>query len=256
MAERDITRLSQQQFSSKALEYSKSQTFTAGADLEAIVSMAKGVTAKIAVDIGSGAGFTAFAVSPFASTVLSTDLALPMLHHAVEGAASRGLTNVVPALVSAESLPFADGSIGLLTCRLAAHHFSDVTVGVSEWARVLEPGGTLILVDTVTPEDPAVAAWMNDIELRRDPSHSRDLSAQQWIKLLTSNGFSIEETILTTIPLEFDDWMRRAGASSSVTEDVRSEYLNATAAVTEAFGIQTDEPLRFFWPCLALRATK
>ena len=254
MTKRDITRLSQKQFSSQALEYSKSQTFTAGADLDIIVSMANEVQANIAVDIGSGAGFTAFAVSPFASTVLSTDLVLPMLQHAVEGATARGLTNIAPALVSAESLPFANASISLLTCRLAAHHFSDVTVGVSEWARVIEPGGTLILVDTVTPENPGVATWMNEVELRRDPSHSRDLSGQEWIELLAANGFTVEETILTKIPLEFDDWMRRAGASPETTEAVRSKYLNATAAVTAAFGIQIDEPLRFFWPCLALKA--
>ena len=254
MTERDITRLSQKQFSSQALEYSKSQTFTAGADLDIIVSMANEVQANIAVDIGSGAGFTAFAVSSFASTVLSTDLVLPMLQHAIEGAKARGLTNIAPALVSAEFLPFANNSIGLLTCRLAAHHFSDVTVGVSEWARVIEPGGTLILVDTVTPENPVVATWMNEVELQRDPSHSRDLSGQEWIELLAANGFTVEETILTKIPLEFDDWMRRAGASLQTTETVRSEYLNATSTVTAAFGIQIDEPLRFFWPCLALKA--
>ena len=254
MTERDITKLSQKQFSSQALEYSKSQTFTAGADLDIIVSMANDVQANIAVDIGSGAGFTAFAVSPFASTVLSTDLVLPMLQHAIEGAKSRELTNIAPALVSAESLPFANDSIGLLTCRLAAHHFSDVTVGVIEWARVIEPDGTLILVDTVTPENPDVATWMNEVELRRDPSHSRDLSGQEWIQLLAANGFTVEETILTKIPLEFDDWMRRAGASAETTESVRIEYLNATGEVAAAFGIQIDEPLRFFWPCLALKA--
>ena len=240
MTKRNITRLSQKQFSAQALEYSKSQTFTAGADLDIVVSMANDVQANIAIDIGSGAGFTAFAVSPFASTVLSTDLVLPMLQHAVEGATARGLTNIAPALVSAESLPFANDSIGLLTCRLAAHHFSDVTVGVSEWARVIEPGGTLILVDTVTPENPDVATWMNEVELQRDPSHSRDLSGQEWI--------------LTKIPLEFDDWMRRAGASPETTESVRSKYLNATGEVAAAFGIQIDETLHFFWPCLALKA--
>ena len=254
MTERDITRLSQKQFSAQALEYSKSQTFTAGADLDIVVSMANDVQANIAIDIGSGAGFTAFAVSPFASTVLSTDLVLPMLQHAVEGATARGLTNIASALVSAESLPFANDSIGLLTCRLAAHHFSDVTVGVSEWARVIEPGGTLILVDTVTPENPDVATWMNEVELQRDPSHSRDLSGQEWIELLTFNGFTVEETILTKIPLEFDDWMRRAGASPETTESVRSKYLNATGEVAAAFGIQIDETLHFFWPCLALKA--
>lgn len=256
MAERDITRLSQQQFSAQALGYSQSHVFNAGADLDAIVAMASDVQANIAVDIGSGAGFTAFAVSPFAHTVLSTDLALPMLQHAIQNAESRGLTNVAPVLVSAESLPFANNSVGLLTCRLAAHHFSDVTIGVSEWARIIEPGGAMILVDTVTPEGTDVAAWMNDIELRRDPSHSRDLSVLQWVDLLTANGFTIEETVLMKIPLEFDDWVKRSATPPDVIEKMRADYVNASDLVTEAFGIESDGPLQFFWPCLVLRASK
>ena len=256
MAERDITRLSQQQFSAQALGYSQSHVFNAGADLDAIAAMASDVQANIAVDIGSGAGFTAFAVSPFAHTVLSTDLALPMLQHAIQNAESRGLTNVAPVLVSAESLPFANNSVGLLTCRLAAHHFSDVTIGVSEWARIIEPGGAMILVDTVTPEDTDVAAWMNDIELRRDPSHSRDLSVLQWVDLLTANGFTIEETVLMKIPLEFDDWVKRSATPPDVIEKMRADYVNASDLVTEAFGIESDGPLQFFWPCLVLRASK
>lgn len=256
MAERDITRLSQQQFSAQALGYSQSHVFNAGADLDAIAAMASDVQANIAVDIGSGAGFTAFAVSPFAHTVLSTDLALPMLQHAIQNAESRGLTNVAHVLVSAESLPFANNSVGLLTCRLAAHHFSDVTIGVSEWARIIEPGGTMILVDTVTPEGTDVAAWMNDIELRRDPSHSRDLSVLQWVDLLTANGFTIEETVLMKIPLEFDDWVKRSATPPDVIEKMRADYVNASDLVTEAFGIESDGPLQFFWPCLVLRASK
>jgi len=255
MTERDVTKLSQQQFSAQALGYSQSHVFNAGADLDAIVAMASDVQANIAVDIGSGAGFTAFVVSPFASTVLSTDLALPMLQHATQNAESRGLTNVVPALVSAESLPFANDSVGLLTCRLAAHHFSDVTVGVGEWARVVEPGGTVILVDTVTPEEPEAATWMNDIELRRDPSHSRDLSVHQWRDLLTTNGFTVEETVLMKIPLDFDDWVKRSATPVDIVDKMRSDYVNATALVTEAFGIESDGPLQFFWPCLVLKAT-
>jgi SAM-dependent methyltransferase len=256
MAERDITRLSQQQFSARALGYSQSHVFNAGADLDAIIAMASDVHANIAVDIGSGAGFTAFAVAPFAHTVLSTDLALPMLQHAIQNAESRGLTNIAPVLVSAESLPFANNSVGLLTCRLAAHHFSDVNIGVSEWARIIEPGGALILVDTVTPEDTDVATWMNDIELRRDPSHSRDLSVLQWVDLLTANGFTIEETVLMKIPLEFDDWVKRSATPSDVIEKMRVDYVNASDLVTEAFGIESDGPLQFFWPCLVLRASK
>jgi hypothetical protein len=58
------------------------------------------------------------------------------------------------------------------------------------------------------------------------------------------------------IPLEFDDWVQRSGTPTDVVDAMRADYLNATDEVAKAFGIKTDEPLRFFWPCLALQATK
>ena len=254
MAERDVTRLSQQQFGSQALGYSKSRVFYAGSDLDVIISMASNVKTNFAADIGSGAGFTAFGISPFASTVFAIDLALPMLQYSIEGTTSRGLTNVVSVLGSAESLPFPNNSLGLVTCRLAAHHFNDIVVATREFARVLKSEGLLILVDTVVPEEPEAAAWMNNIELRRDPSHSCDLSVQQWLDVLTTNGFTIQETLSMTIPLEFEDWTQRSGTPRAVVEGLRTDFINATNIVTDAFDIQPDEPLRFSWPCLALKA--
>ena len=255
MADRDVTRLSQHQFSSHAIGYFKSQLFNAGADLDSIISMVSGAETNFAVDIGSGAGFTAFAVSPFASNVCAIDLALPMLQHSVEGSRSRGITNVTSVLGSAELLPFSNNSVGLMTCRLAAHHFNDVTVVAREWARVLAPGGVLVLVDTVAPEEPETAAWMNNIELQRDPSHSCNLSVPQWLEVLANNGFTVEETLLTKIPLEFDDWSQRSGTPPDMVEAMRNDYINANDLVTDAFGIESDGPLRFFWPCLVLKAS-
>ncbi|SVE30893.1 uncharacterized protein METZ01_LOCUS483747, partial [marine metagenome] len=106
--------MSQHQFSSHAIGYCESRVFNAGADLDSIILMASDVEPNFAVDIGSGAGFTAFAISPFASNVCAIDLALPMLQHSAQGARSRGLTNVTSALGSAELLPFINRSVGLV----------------------------------------------------------------------------------------------------------------------------------------------
>ena len=116
------------------------------------------------------------------------------------------------------------------------------------------PGGVLVVVDTVAPEEPEAAAWMNNIELRRDPSHSCDLSVQQWLEVLVNNGFTVEETLTMKIPLEFDNWSQRSGTPPDVVEAMRTEFINSTNLVSDIFDRKCDGPLRFSWPCLALKA--
>ena len=65
-------------------------------------------------------------------------------------------------------LPFAAASLDLITCRVAAHHFGDFAAALDEARRALRPGGSLVMADSIAPEDDAVADWMNDIEFRRD----------------------------------------------------------------------------------------
>ena len=50
--------------------------------------------------------------------------------------------------------------------------------------RVLEPGGAFIFTDPVAPDDDEVARWMNDVEVRRDDTHIRDLNAGEWRGLM------------------------------------------------------------------------
>ena len=71
-------------------------------------------------------------------------------------------------------LRFAAASLDLITCRAAAHHFRDFAAALDEARRALRPGGSLVMADSIAPEDDAVAEWMNDIELRRDFSHIKN----------------------------------------------------------------------------------
>jgi len=48
-------------------------------------------------------------------------------------------------MTSAESLPFADGSFDLVSCNMVAEHFSDPPRCLAEMARVLAPGGHLVI---------------------------------------------------------------------------------------------------------------
>lgn len=250
-------RAAQAQFGQQAASYAGSLVHSSGQSLEAVVEYAAMGRYPVALDLGSGAGFTAFALADFADYVLATDIAPQMVVEAGRLAEERGVTNVGLALVEAESLPFAADSLDLVSTRWAAHHFHDLPAAVSEIQRVLKPGAACILADTVAPEEEAEAIWMNRVERLRDSSHQRNLKVSQWRELLEGSGFEITHDTMTKVDLEFEEWVRRASTPSEEVEALRREFLTAPEAMVAAFGIQIDgDAINFSWDTLVLRAVK
>ena len=247
---------SQEQFGRQAHHYVNSAAHREGESLEVVTEWASRGRYRRAVDIATGVGFTAFAVAPYAQDVLATDITPAMLQEAAQLAADRGLTNVRYAMAAAEELPFPDASLDLVTCRTAAHHFQDLPRAVAEWRRVLAPHGLLILADTVCPEEPELARWMNDVEARRDPSHVRDLAPSEWLALLAACGLQTTDSALTPVPLEFGDWVRRSGTPLQEAERLRQDLSRASPGAVAAFGIRPDDTgaIPFHWDCLVVRA--
>ena len=209
------------------------------------------------MDIATGAGFTAFAVSPYVERVLATDIAAGMLQQAGQLAGERSLDNVELAFVEAEHMPFADGSLDMVTCRQAAHHFYDLSQALREISRVLKPGGVFLLSDTSAPEEDAVAAWMNDVELRRDVTHVWDRKQSEWRVMLQEIGLSVTHLQMVRVHLEFNDWVKRSATPEEKIEPLRRDFLSASEAVVNAFGIEPEgDGINFSWPVVVSRAVK
>jgi SAM-dependent methyltransferase len=189
---------------------------------------------------------------------VAADITPAMLRETRSLADQRGIANLGYTLAAAEDLPFADSSLDLLTCRIAAHHFQDLGKAVAEWRRVLAPEAVLLLADTSCPEDAATADWMNDIEVRRDPSHVRNLPPSEWLALLEAIGFRTTDNVMTLVPHDFDDWVRRSGTPAQVIDGLRRDFLNAPSGAVEAFGIRQDDSgiIRFHWSCVVARAVR
>ena len=106
-----------------------------------------------------------------------------MLESASKLAAERGFS-IETRLHEAEKFPYSDGSFDLVTCRVAAHHFSDRDAFVREVARVLKSGGHFLLIDGSVPDgEPDAEEWIHEVEKLRDPSHGRFLSPGAWTAL-------------------------------------------------------------------------
>ena len=128
-----------------------------------------------------------------ATAVIATDISSGMLDQAAKLFTEQRSGNITIAYAEAESLPFASGSLDIVTARQAAHHFYDINTAVQEFARVLKKGGVLILIDPLAPISSAVDVGMNDVEARRDPTHVRDRTMDEWLALLETTGLTLDD---------------------------------------------------------------
>src|SRR5438874_8658957 len=108
--------------------------------------------ARRALDVACGTGYAAvgLAAAGLADESHASDLSAAMVERTRANAARAGVT-VPTTLADAESLPYADDSFDLVVARGALHHVPDPLRALQEIRRVLEPGGTAIVLAEPTP---------------------------------------------------------------------------------------------------------
>jgi ubiquinone/menaquinone biosynthesis C-methylase UbiE len=188
----DVERQARQVFGERAAFYTTSPIHADQALLDHLVELARLSPTDRVLDVATGTGHTALAFAPHVREVVGCDLTPEMLAEAESLRAARGVTNLTLATCSALDLPFAEGEFDVVTCRRAAHHFSDVRRALREMRRVLKPAGRLIVDDRSVPEDDFVDATMNRLDLLHDESHVRQYRPSEWAALLAETGYSVE----------------------------------------------------------------
>jgi SAM-dependent methyltransferase len=173
--------------------------------------------------------------------VVASDLTPQMLGVARGLARERGIINMSFAEMRAEALPFADATFDLVTCRIAPHHFDDVSKFVAESARVLRPGGVFGLVENISPDTSimeggvgtlsAAADEYNAFEKLRDPSHVRCLTLTEWRDLVARAGLKERHVELLDKPMVFGPWADQ----QNVADDAKRELMSVLRDGSEAF---------------------
>jgi len=108
--------------------------------------------ARRALDVACGTGYAAvgLAAAGLADESHASDLSTAMVERTRANAARAGVT-VPLTQADAEILPYADNSFDLVVARGALHHVPDPLRALQEIRRVLEPGGTAIVLAEPTP---------------------------------------------------------------------------------------------------------
>ncbi len=252
------TTSAQRMFGSQASMYATSQVHIHDNRLTTLQRMiAESPAPRRAIDLGAGAGFTAFAAAEYAGLVVASDLTREMLLETRRIAGDRGFSNVGLCQNRAEELPFATDSIDLVTCRAAGHHFTDLGAAFNEIHRILRPAGSLVMADSVSPEDDALAVWYNDMELRRDFSHVENRKVSVLLKMLEDRGLKVVEQHDERTYMMFNDWVKRTATPQADVVSLRRDFLNATPHARETFLIEPQgDDIAFAWPSLVFRAIK
>ncbi len=219
--QRGIKESAIQQFGRQAEAYSKGNIFVDGVHLSEVVRRS-GVTKKDRVlDIATGSGFLALEFAKSAEEVIGADLTRNMLLHAREKQKNSGLGNTGFLLSDVESLPFANESFDIVSCRFAFHHFPDPVKALREMKRVCKTHGRIVLVDGVSSEDREKSLFHNRIEKLRDPSHVRIYMLSEMEQMFNDIGATVAAITHWDIPQDFEDWMKRAGTGEEGTKIIK-----------------------------------
>lgn len=231
----------QAQFGPSAAAYVASAGHAAGPDLEWLLAWGRKRGAARVLDIATGGGHTALAFSRFTASVVAMDVTLPMLEAARQFATRESAPGVRFVGGDVEALPFRDGSFGTVTCRIAAHHFPALLPALRQVARVLRAGGSLLVEDILGHDDDEAAAFILEIERRRDPSHVRAYRQLEWTAFLRAVGLTVLDDAVMSKVRPWDEWTRRMRMTPEARVDLERFVLAAPARCREAFDFRVED---------------
>ena len=98
------------------------------------------------LDVGTGTGYLAAILSESGHSVTGLDMTEGMLEKAKEKAKESGLF-INYELGDAENLHFEDNTFDIVVCRYLLWTLPDPKKALSEWSRVVKPGGQIVIIE-------------------------------------------------------------------------------------------------------------
>lgn len=139
----------QRYFAANAAEWNRLRALhVAETDVEtAILALLGKRQFEAHLDIGTGTGRILELLSPHSARSLGVDLSQEMLAIARARIAEAGLRRAQVRLADLFELPAEDASFDLVTVHQVLHYLDEPGRAVAEAARVLKPGGTMLIAD-------------------------------------------------------------------------------------------------------------
>ena len=123
---------------------------------ERAVELARVGPGSRALDVATGTGDLAVALHAAGADVVGCDFSEEMLERA------REKEPAVPfEWADALALPYPDDSFDAATVGFGARNFADLGRGLAEMARVVRPGGRVVVLEITTPQKPPLSTFFS-----------------------------------------------------------------------------------------------
>lgn len=152
--------------------------------------LAAGFSGKVVADIGAGEGELALKLGRFAKQVIVVDQSPGMLKLVQEKAAEQSITGIQTTAGDLEHLPIADETCDAVFLSQALHHAARPAQAIEETARILKPGGQLVLLDLLKHDQEWMRAEWADVWLGFDPGQIKKWMEEAGMKLVESATLS------------------------------------------------------------------
>lgn len=248
----------QEQFGKQSTRYGRGHILENVEDVAAAITPLNLPPGSAVLDVATGAGHTGLYLAGLGHRVIVADIAEPMLQRAREAAEARGL-HIETRQHAAEEFPYEDAAFDLVTCRVAAHHFSSPETFIRETARVLKPGGHFVLIDgSIEDDQPEAEEWLHKVEKYRDPSHNRLLTPRTWSGLCEKYGMKVDKVVLNPFKQPDLNWYFETAATSPENRQKVTDLIaQAPESVKKLLRLGEEEgKITWWWQRLTLVATK
>jgi ubiquinone/menaquinone biosynthesis C-methylase UbiE len=111
---------------------------------DAVLTAARLLPENTVLDVGAGTGFLTEGAAKIARKVIALDFSEAMMS---EARAKLGRSNVEFKIGNVEEIPLPDASVDAVIGNMVLHHCPRPEAAVGQMARVLVPGGRLVLSD-------------------------------------------------------------------------------------------------------------
>lgn len=213
-----------------------------------IVRTIQPFAADSVLDVAAGTALLGRALAKKVKKVTAIDTTPAMLEAAKKAADEDRLENIDFIDAEAEKLPFSDGEFDLVVSRLAVHHFLQVQPAISEMCRVCKTHGRVFVIDLISPADPILQQRYNDLERKRDPSHTKALTEDQLLTAFRQTNRNPVLKDIKVVEVDFKRWVELTKTPASVVEEIRQQ-LKKEIDGGEKSGFQPhmdDENLKFY----------
>lgn len=189
----------------------------------------------VVLDVGTGTGIIARAISSFVGQIICLDKSQDMLEH------SHGYANMYFIRGDIRRLIFAEGVFDKVTARQVFHHIlEDTQKAMDECYRVLKKGGEMIFAEGVPPSAKAKKDYIEIFKLKekRLTFMPEDIEA-----MMRNGGFkNVKTRIIWLKKMSIKSWLINSSLPSAIQRKIFMLHKNLPEYVKKAYKmIETDD---------------